>query len=628
MKSSCLSILFLISSIQLFMQKKNFTPFFFNRFIWLSLKIPTKWNRLRLIVNRLIMKHIISTILLSLFSFTSSYSANIYSALLSHKTTDNEVFEISFIVQTPATDSVLAKSDYSLTITDLQTKNSYSLPEPTLISKHKSSAYCDDYYPSIWVLEYKTIIDLNDSKYSSLLSSCSVRVALTFKNRAGGTTLDSGQSSDMYIYEELIKCGTHANKVSVSRLNPPQWAACTNINAYFSLQSSDQTEFDSISYELVNPMLSDSIYAKYASGYSSNNPLSVATTTAFKFDQKTGEFIFTPSDTADSRSSVGVLTTEWRKGKSGNYLIIGRNLQEVIFFVQNCPGNNPPMIKAPFTHEICEGEQLCFTISTEDKVSVPPPPLPKPSPDSVSLRWNRGIPSATFTILNPNAQHQSGQFCWTPSDGTGSTLPYTFTTSARDNFCPYPMETVRSFHIYVRPKPKGQTSISRITDSTYSVSIELKDTSNPRITYQLRSIDGSLVFDKNIGYFRSTESFTSTKLKDTLLIKLANDFIIQSTIENRTNTLCKVDNFDTLNYKTLSLSRVTKESFTFFPNPTRGVVNFNFIITDVRVTNCQGQLLIRKESTNAVDLSHLNPGIYYITGFDGASHYSGSVIKY
>ena len=95
------------------------------------------------------------------------------------------------------------------------------------------------------------------------------------------------------------------------------------------------------------------------------------------------------------------------------------------FITKQCPGNNPPIIKGKFTTTVCEGSQICYAITTEDKVKVPPPPLPKPDPDTVTIKWNRGIPGATFTVQNAKALNQSAKILLDTSNWIRSPICHT-----------------------------------------------------------------------------------------------------------------------------------------------------------------------------------------------------------
>jgi hypothetical protein len=115
------------------------------------------------------------------------------------------------------------------------------------------------------------------------------------------------------------------------------------------------------------------------------------------------------------------------------------------FSTKVCSNNYPPKItNTNFTYETCAGQQICFDVTTDDKIYSPPAPLPAPAPDSVRLAWNNGIRGATFTIQNKDSLHQTGRFCWTPDTSKISTIPYYFVAIARDDACPLNAKTLRA----------------------------------------------------------------------------------------------------------------------------------------------------------------------------------------
>jgi gliding motility-associated-like protein len=262
-------------------------------------------------------------------------------------------------------------------------------------------------------------------------------------------------------------------------------------------------------------------------------------------DPETGDLIFTP--TKCDEVTVAVLEVkEWRKNDKGKYELIGITRRDMQFWTKTCPDNNPPEIKGPFSYSVCEGTKLCFNVTTDDKVFVPPPPLPKPDPDTVTVKWNRGIPGATFTVTNPTARLQTGRFCWTPPIGAASDLPYSFTVTARDDACPLNAVTVRSFQVLVKPKARTVIDIDTLICGRYGIQSKVfPNFKNPaKYAWQLLDSTGKIIFDRKLGYFESTGAYLSSKQKDTLLFRRGGRYIIQHTISNASN--CPTVYFDTL----------------------------------------------------------------------------------
>jgi hypothetical protein len=169
----------------------------------------------------------------------------------------------------------------------------------------------------------------------------------------------------------------------------------------------------------------------------------------FYFEATNGDIIYTPVNTAE-KGPVTIKITEWRKDNTSTYVNIGTIHREILVQTTQCPENNPPTIDGPYVYTAAENKSLCFNINTDDLTFIPPPPSSVPPADSVRISWNHAIPTATFNVINPQALHQTGRFCWTPSKGSSSLLPYTFTVTARDNSCPLNAVTVKTFGIIVK----------------------------------------------------------------------------------------------------------------------------------------------------------------------------------
>jgi hypothetical protein len=221
-----------------------------------------------------------------------------------------------------------------------------------------------------------------------------------------------------------------------------------------------------------------------------------------------------PVNTGDA-GPVTIETMEWRKDGSGKYQKISTSHTEYFIGTSQCPRNNPPNINGPYTYKVCEGETLCFNIETEDITFIPPPPAPIPSPDSVRVSWNGGIPQATFNIITPRVHNPVSRFCWTPEIGQASSLPYTFIVVARDNSCPLNAVTRRSFRITVNEKGKANTTYSKDTDSTISVSSTFISTRGTHsIKRTLMDIDKNPILDKSIARFASSSGYLSVTKDD------------------------------------------------------------------------------------------------------------------
>jgi len=193
---------------------------------------------------------------------------------------------------------------------------------------------------------------------------------------------------------------------------------------------------------------------------------SSSTPIGFYLDPITGDIIYIPVSVVDN-GPVTLEIKEWRKNTSGTYEEISKMHKELFIYTALCPDNNPPTLEGPYSYTIKYDSTLCFNINTDDVVFVPPPPASPPAPDSVKLSWDQGIPTAVFTVMNPTARLQTGQFCWTPTKDKVSSIPYTFTATARDNACPTNATSARTYRIYVTDGTNDISNSKRLPLTLY-----------------------------------------------------------------------------------------------------------------------------------------------------------------
>jgi gliding motility-associated-like protein len=381
--------------------------------------------------------------------------------------------------------------------------------------------------------------------------------ALLYVRNVGITTGQSTQS--FYTSCELNACLDECNS-SPTLTNDPVAILCCNQTYTFNNGAVDTTNYDSISYELAPAYRGAGQQCTYSGGRSPKNPMSVYYPGGLKFpfnnpnasppigiylDPQTGDLIFTPTK-CNEVAVVVIQMTEWRKDSTGTYKKIGVTRRDMQFLVMNCPGNNAPIItNKKFGYSVCEEEEICFDIVTDDKVFIPPSGI-RPDPDTTYLTWNRGIPGASFTINDPTARLKTAKFCWTPPKGSASSLPYTFTATVKDNACPLNATATRAFSIRVKPTAETVVDIDTLDCGRYSVSssIVANFRNPPNYTWQLRDSSGNLLFDRKQGYFESTGGFLGRGEHDTILFRKGGKYIIQHDINNGAN--CPKTYYDTL----------------------------------------------------------------------------------
>ncbi len=322
--------------------------------------------------------------------------------------------------------------------------------------------------------KYKDTIDLNASNYNAIKTSGNCRTYFGCKYPERYLNLKNLPAAAYFTYAFVNTCNVPNNISAVALVYQTiYYLGCVNKPTLLSFSASDTSNFDSISYRLINPLKDFDSPIAYLTPYTnreqidpywpvgydkllgpnqySNPPI------GFSTDTIEGSFIFTPI-TFDSEYSLSNEMIE-HKMIGGKYFEAGGIHNDFVIRITECPVNSPPILYGPFSHIIDAGQQICFTVKSDDKQFIPPPPQKQLPPDSVRLIWNRGIPGATFTIVDRKERLQQGKFCWTPKLTQFSNLPYSFTVTAIDNACPFQEITVRTYSIKVN-EPVNSISIS------------------------------------------------------------------------------------------------------------------------------------------------------------------------
>lgn len=306
---------------------------------------------------------------------------------------------------------------------------------------------------------YRSVVDLTASKFQSLQNCCVLRFeikACCFSN----SVLNGGANQYLYSYAAHNRCARITNELP-NRLDELVTRTCLNQPLYGSVHHRDGTERDSIQYSSVQPIYEYGNPMAYASGYSLNVPIHLYDPTGkgwvnpnayppigFYFDGKSGSVTTTP--TLSGEYVLAVQVTEWTHDANGSPVWLSTKHYNTFLRVEACPGNNPPTMAGYTGHAVCVGDTICFDITTDDKIKIPPPPMPNPPPDSTKITWDQGIQGATFEVLSDTALHQTGRFCWVP-DSAHFGLNY-FQVKVQDNACPIPSTIQKTFTINVQPR--------------------------------------------------------------------------------------------------------------------------------------------------------------------------------
>ncbi|MFN3445989.1 MAG: hypothetical protein ACK44D_09625, partial [Bacteroidia bacterium] len=233
---------------------------------------------------------------------------------------------------------------------------------------------------------------------------------------------------------------------------------------------------DSLTYALESAKRADGTPVTYQPPGSSNYPFPLNSTRPPHSNnpQPNGPYVLIDSTTGDIKfnalngsslfifGALNLVIKQWTYDSLNNPLLVGITQRELQYYTFATPGNNPPLIRTipantgntPIVnYTVCAGQQLCFNVTAHDTDFYPN----ISRSDTTTLSWNNGIVrpgKLTFGRIDTvNRQRlDQWQFCWQTEDADARNLPYQFTVTAADNFCPWIGRTTQTFSIKVLPR--------------------------------------------------------------------------------------------------------------------------------------------------------------------------------
>lgn len=540
-------------------------------------------------VNQVV-KSSLKLILLILVSTGGSKDAlanHAQGADISYRALDSLKFEITFRLYRFCNGVSLSMSSSNTSVSCTSSSFKAYL-SPTLVSIENITPICDSATKpcnppntgftgeGVEMHTYRDTLDLTSSTYASLIKNC-CQVLIEYQVCCRSSNITTGAANKNFYTSAMIDICKAPKNSSPFYSSQPFHTFCCNQPLFYNVGAADTSEFDSLSYAFDFAHTDKTTTVTYKSGYAYNNMLTAYYPGSLKFpytnvnanppigiylNPENGNFIITPTK-CDEISPLVIKVTEWRKDSSGKYQVIGFTKQDMIVTVKTCPGNNSPIIDGPYSYNVCAGSKLCFNITTDDKVKVPPPPAKSPPPDTVRLSWNKGIPKASFKIINDSALHQTAQFCWTPELSDASTLPYQFTVTASDNHCPLNSVTSLNISIRVKTRSGGEIIDSVLSCSRRSVDVKLDSNFDYPAKYFWEALDSSGSSHSNFSrapYFSNGYPVTVNR-SDVLQFTTSGKHILRLQLNNKAN--CPITLFDTIDTKNVFEARLAAQSDTF-----------------------------------------------------------------
>jgi hypothetical protein len=320
---------------------------------------------------------------------------------------------------------------------------------------------------------------------------------------------------------------------------------------------------DSLNFEWAEPLKSEDSAIAFNGTYAYNKPIylwgfpnaNLPFPRGIHLDPQSGCIQFRPI-----KAEVSVMVNKVHEYRNG--VKIGEIRREIQIIVITCPNNNPPVVTTPGgirSKSVCAGDTVSFDFLTTD---------PNVN-DTVSISWNNAIPGAKWSYIY--AKHPTGTLTWIPSDAHASSLPYTFTVTAKDNACPVRATFTQSYQIAVKPKPRAN--------------IIVIDSGGGEFCFIAQRIEGSYPV-----YMWEGENFTFVPNTGYIVRHKFSPGIYPYTMTMVANG-CTNTYFDTVVYDTtLHILSPQKTAFNFniYPNPANGYV----IIDYNGLHKWEGRLLI------------------------------------
>ena len=332
---------------------------------------------------------------------------------------------------------------------------------------------------------------------SSAGSCCKIK--MSYANCCRCTTITTGAANqNFYIEAVLDRCVSPCDNSPKLSMPPvitisKDQSFSYNPGAYDTDTNASGGLIDSISYEWTSPLKGVNSPISYSTPYAYNKPIyfwgfpdaSLSYPKGFHLNPLNGDISFRPIKVEETVMVLKV--TEWREinGVMTDIGFLTRDFKVIV--LNNTTNNISPTMSASFYKEVCVGETVNFTISTNDNNFN----------DTLTLNWNCQIPGASWSDNNGSVKHPTGTFSWTPNTNHVSTNPYSFTVTVQDDACPLNGRCTRAFQILVKPGPEASFSVADSGCGHYYFTARDSVGKNPFYTW---SVAGNSITGKNANF--------------------------------------------------------------------------------------------------------------------------------
>ena len=292
-----------------------------------------------------------------------------------------------------------------------------------------STCHAGGTFPGMLMYKYSAVTTLN-----TLCNAWTFGYTLSARNCSSNLQICTGvgQTSGQNFYTEAKLYSTTApcNNSPIFTSQPIPYV-CANqlVNYNFGVIEPDG---DSLVYELVSAQTALNTNALYTAPYTPTDPIA-SSLPGTTLNPQTGQLQFIPTTLGNYVFAVKV--SEYNRVTQA---IKGSTIRDIQFVVQSCSNNVPsPSAGAisaltgsatqtgPFSIEMCEGQQFCFTASYNDIDAG----------DTLALLSNIQLVLPGATMQTSGTNPIQATICWTAPAGSALTNN-NFSVVVRDDACP------------------------------------------------------------------------------------------------------------------------------------------------------------------------------------------------
>ncbi|MBK6988495.1 MAG: T9SS type A sorting domain-containing protein [Bacteroidetes bacterium] len=243
------------------------------------------------------------------------------------------------------------------------------------------------------------------------------------------TTITGAGSDDLYVYC-MINNTVGVNNSPVFTAEPGLYVC---LGAPFSIdQGYFDVDGDSLTMQMITPLITAGSIVSYFSGYSGTQPL--ISNPPMSFNPVTGVLSGNPVQ-ADF-SVYAILVNEYRNG-----VLIGQVERDLSLIARSCTNNQPDMSgfdnTANYNITVLPNVQSCFTIGSFD-------------PDAgqfTNIVLANSMSGLSFS--HTSGDLDTATVCWTPTMSDSLNNPNCFTLEVTDDACPFTLTVSRTYCIDV-----------------------------------------------------------------------------------------------------------------------------------------------------------------------------------